>query len=794
LKQLLAVTTPSDGPVAPRPVFLDPSGRRWRRLRGAGLLVGVVLIAGLTVAVPNMVASPALDGRAAAEGPTVAEIGDAPPVLGQGPLIRVVRLLRDGPAVYAQEPFDGQVVAELSPDEIDIAGDARYALHWYGYQQSPGKTISLTFDDGPDAVDTPKLLDLLAEHDVRATFFVTGEQVAKNPDVMRRIVREGHALGNHSLTHVDVGVTTPLRTGLELALTDRIMRAQTGQYASYFRMPYESFAESSMQADVAGILRAQQLGYVITSHDFDTKDWAYASGELTGDIPLPALGEQDDFTLLLHDAGGGDRSRTIDYVKQLIPLARDAGYTFTSMPQVHPELAQRTGQAHVTVWDQAALAVAHVLFVAPAGLLTGLLVLAVVTMMGLGLFYVVLAVYRSRRGGQRMTADTPEVSVLIAAYNEELVIARTIEHVLASSYPVTEIIVVDDGSTDGTAAVVRDVASLAPQVRLVQQRNRGKWAALNRGFEEARNAFVVTLDADTLITPSTVAALMARFHSPRVGAVAGVIKVGNHSRNVLTRWQALEYVTQIGLERSATAQLNAIAIIPGACAAWRRQAVLEAGGYSDATLAEDCDLTLMLHRHRWRVEQADDAIAYTEAPETADALVRQRVRWMFGTLQALWRHRDMVLRPRYGWLGMVVMPMAALAVVVPLLFTPFISLLLLQMAFSGGLLPMLGYFALFSAVYGVLALVAVRVLNERAAHLLIVPLYRIIFEPLRAYLIYSCLGTGLRGVRLGWNKLARTAHMDELATESLPVPARASAPAPVQERTQPRVQPVGVPA
>src|SRR3712207_7671690 len=95
-----------------------------------------------------------------------------------------------------------------------------------------------------------------------------------------------------------------------------------------------------------------------------------------------------------------------------------------------------------------------------------------------------------------------------------------------------------------------------------------------------------------------------RFHRPDVGAVAGVVKVGNHARNLVTRWQALEYVTQIGVDRSAAALLNAVMVIPGACAAWRTAAVLEVGGDSDATLAEECDLTLMLDRKSTRLNSS----------------------------------------------------------------------------------------------------------------------------------------------------------------------------------------------
>jgi biofilm PGA synthesis N-glycosyltransferase PgaC len=258
---------------------------------------------------------------------------------------------------------------------------------------------------------------------------------------------------------------------------------------------------------------------------------------------------------------------TLDYIAALIPAARAAGYTFQTMPQVQPWLQERTGPVHATVWDRITMWAATAVFAFSAKILFGLFILALVSMLGVGVLNTLLALVRARWGRRRTTTATPPVTVLIAAYNEEAVIRRTIEHVLASAYPVGEVIVVDDGSKDRTADVVRVMSLVDPRVRLVQQPNGGKWSALNRGFAMASYDHVVTLDADTLFTPDTIRHLMARFHSPRVGAVAGVIKVGNFRRNLITRWQALEYVTQIGVERSASALLNAVMIIPGACAA-----------------------------------------------------------------------------------------------------------------------------------------------------------------------------------------------------------------------------------
>jgi biofilm PGA synthesis N-glycosyltransferase PgaC len=750
------------------PVFLDPSGRRWKRIRAAGLVLLAAFVGLVAVAVPQIVAPPALEGAPIPDGPTGIEVGK-PPVVGVGPLVRVVRLLRVDGNIYGQDPFDGQVVTQLPAQDAEVAGSATHALQKYGYSETTHKTISLTFDDGPDSVYTPRLLDLLSEYKVPATFFVTGDQMVRYPEIMRRIVREGFALGNHSLTHLDMNISTSFREQAEIAVTDRIMRAQTAYGASYFRLPYDSFDEKALRGATSAILRAQQFGYVVATHDYDPMDWAHASGQEPGEIPMPPLGDQDNITVLLHDAGGGDRTMTLEYVEKLIHEARAAGYTFQTMPQVLPDLQGRTGQVRVTTWDRVTLHTAYVIFGVPDSLLTVLFVIAVVSMLGFGLFNTALAIRRARRRIRPIATAMPGVTVLIAAFNEELVITRTLQYVLASTYPVREVIVVDDGSRDGTAAMVLEVAAQDSRVRLLRQPNAGKWAALNRGFAAAEHPFVVTLDADTLFTAETVSRLMEQFHSPRVGAVAGVIKVGNYSRNIVTRWQALEYVTQIGVDRAASAFLNAVMIIPGACAAWRRSAVLEVGGYSNATLAEDCDLTLTLHECGWRVEQADGAVSYTEAPETLDALLKQRVRWMHGTVQATWRHRTMLFRPRFGWLGMLVMPMAVLTIVLPLLFTPFITLVVIDMLAEQGPLPVLFYFGIFSLIYGAMAAVAVRLLGERPVHLLMVPLYRLIYEPLRAYLLYASLGTATRGVKLGWQKLARTAHMDEVTHEPVAV-------------------------
>lgn len=242
--------------------------------------------------------------------------------------------------------------------------------------------------------------------------------------------------------------------------------------------------------------------------------------------------------------------------------------------------------------------------------------------------------------------------------------------------------------------------------------------------------------------------------------MAGVVRVGNRDRNLLTRWQALEYLTQIGLDRSAQDALGAISIIPGACAAWRKSAILGAGGYSTMTLAEDCDLALTLHQQGWRVTQDDEAVALTEAPENVDDLLKQRVRWTYGTLQAMYKNRRILFRARYGALGWWVLPSYLLSILVPLVFLPFIAVMTV-IALQNEPALLLEYFALFLLVHVGFAAVAVRLMREDWTHLLMVP----VPPGVRAaalYLLYKSVHLALKGGREGWNKIDRTGALNAL--------------------------------
>ena len=256
-------------------------------------------------------------------------------------------------------------------------------------------------------------------------------------------------------------------------------------------------------------------------------------------------------------------------------------------------------------------------------------------------------------------------------------IGATLRAVLANDHPgAIEVLVVDDGSCDQTAAEVEKISRDDARVRLVRQSNRGKAVALRRGLSLVQNEFVVFLDADTHVQTDTLRLLVGPMSEKRVVAVSGHAKVGN-LRSFIARCQALEYTCGFNLDRRAYDRWNCITVVPGAISALRRSAIARAGGLSLDTLAEDTDLTLAMHKGDNRIAYAADAIAWTEAPEKLRALARQRFRWAYGTLQCLWKHRDKVFNWRYRALGWFSLPSVWFFQILLVALTPMVDFFLL---------------------------------------------------------------------------------------------------------------------
>jgi cellulose synthase/poly-beta-1,6-N-acetylglucosamine synthase-like glycosyltransferase len=303
--------------------------------------------------------------------------------------------------------------------------------------------------------------------------------------------------------------------------------------------------------------------------------------------------------------------------------------------------------------------------------------------------------------------------------------------------------------------------------------NGGKALALNRGLALAQGEIVVALDADTQFATTTIARLTRWFDDPQVGAVAGNAIVGN-TVNLLTRWQALEYITAQNLERRALSALGAVTVVPGAVGAWRRSAVDAEGGFPHDTLAEDQDLTLALQRAGWKVEFDPEARAYTEAPEKLKAFLKQRFRWSFGTLQCAWKHRAGLFDRRHPVLGFVALPQIWLFQIVLALIAPLVDLAIVYTLLatlvdrlahpaewnSQNLHRMAFYWAAF--VLFDMSAAAIGMAMEKPApwrSLAWLPVQRFGYRQLMYHIVIKATATAIRGPRVGWGKLERTANV-----------------------------------
>jgi cellulose synthase/poly-beta-1,6-N-acetylglucosamine synthase-like glycosyltransferase len=297
------------------------------------------------------------------------------------------------------------------------------------------------------------------------------------------------------------------------------------------------------------------------------------------------------------------------------------------------------------------------------------------------------------------------------------------------------------------------------RIRLLRQVNKGKATALQVGLAAARHEIIVSLDADTQFVPETIGELVRPFADPAVGAVSGRARVGN-PKTLVARFQSLEYICGFNLDRRAYHRLNCITVVPGAVSALRKSAVLTAGGISTETLAEDTDLTLALHRCGFTVLYAPKAEAWTEAPETIRSFAKQRFRWAFGTLQCLWKHRDMLLNGRYHALGWFSLPSAWFFNILLVALGPMIdALLLVSLILSPAGTILYWYFFVFLCADLLLAVVACLIEREPLAQAWLVLPMRFIYRPVLSYAVIKAIVKAGKGVLVGWGKLDRTASV-----------------------------------
>jgi len=667
--------------------------------------------------------------------------------VGEGEIVSVDQTTADGYRTLAVDA-EGYLTATYS----------RFPQFPTLYHQGTGgpHQVALTFDDGPDPKWTPQVLDILKAYNVKAAFFLVGANAEEYPALVRRIVDEGHEIGNHTYYHPNLALCWPEHIRLELNATQLLLETITGRSTTLFRPPYAADTSPSKITELIPLQFAQDLGYLVVLENIDPQDWARPGA----DIILQRVKQQrrDGSIILLHDAGG-DRQQTVEALPRILDYLKTRGDSIVSlstllgttrdslMPSTHTQprsLSHFVSGAGFRIFHAAEQFLWAFMIVA-----TALVVLRTVI--------VIFLAARFRRFWPRDFQEP--ITVIVAAFNEEKVIAKTLGSLLTTDYEgEVEVLVIDDGSTDRTALEIEAVAAQDKRVRLLRQPNRGKARALQRGLATMRSGIAVFLDADTHCQRDTLRRLVEPFADEGIGGVSGHAKVGN-LRTFIARCQALEYTCGFNLDRRAYTRWNCMTVVPGAISAIRKSAIDDAGGLSLETLAEDTDLTLMLHKRSQRMVYVPEAIAWTEAPETVATLARQRFRWAYGTLQCLWKHRDMVFNWHYGALGWFSLPSVWFFQIVLVAITPMVDLFLLASLPFGAWTAVLPFVIVFLGMDVVLATLACIIERDSIFTAWRILPMRLIYRPLLSYVVWKAIVRAVKGALVGWGKLERTASV-----------------------------------
>ncbi|MFF9041532.1 bifunctional polysaccharide deacetylase/glycosyltransferase family 2 protein [Streptomyces sp. NPDC014892] len=624
---------------------------------------------------------------------------------------------------------EGGPVLRFSGDRVTSAG-------------MPTHTVALTFDGGPDPVWTPRLLDLVRGHRAHATFFLDGSQVARYPELVRQILAEGNEIGSHTYSGDALGPASGTRSRLELSLTQRVLAGAAGVRTALLRMPGTTTVDTLCGAEWKAATRAAADGYVLVAADHPSRK--------------PARGA---IRQLSHDGlGYGETERLLrGHPADVFTTVTDG---LGRPPANTPASASERREGTALIWaGDAGQALA-------SGITWALLAVGTLVAFRL-LMLTLLSRIHVRRIDRALTGPvharpnvvTDPVTVLVPAYNEEAGIESTLRSLLASTHPHLQIVVIDDGSTDRTAAVAEGIGD--PRVTVLRRPHSGKAAALNHGLAWAMHDIVVMVDADTVFEPDAVYQLIQPLANPAVGAVSGNTKVGNR-RRMLARWQHLEYVFGFNLDRRMLDVLECMPTVPGAISAFRRKALIDVGGVSEDTLAEDTDLTMALWRAGWRAVYEESAIAWTEVPVSPRHLWRQRYRWCYGTLQAVCKHRHALVERgpagRFGRRGLTYLTL--FQIVLPL-FGPVVDVFALYGALFRNPVQAAALWLGFLAMEMFCAGYALRLDGEPVRALWAVPFQLFVYRQLTYLVVIQSLVTLLIGRRLKWQRLNRAGTADQ---------------------------------
>ncbi len=686
--------------------------------------------------------------------------------LGTGETIKIKAM----PTMGSREITEDPTTKVLS--EKIVTAPNPYTVQRYGLVS---KKVALTFDDGPTKKYTTKILDTLKNQGVRGTFFIIGALGNANRDILQRIYNEGNEIGNHTFSHPNLELTSTKEALLEINATQKLIESATGRSTLLFRPPYGEDVEPQTPSQLKTLITAGELGYFTVGMNVDPKDWAKPSAlEIAQDVEKKVK-NGDGNIVLLHD-GGGDRTATIQALPYIISNLKEQGYEFVTVSelmgltrdQIMPPA--KATKPLINYSSNMGFTLAYLFY----KFVTNLFVVGIMLGISRQILIFVLAVIQKVSSRKKVydAKFTPSISIVIPALNEAKVIVRTVDNILRSTYNNLGVIVVDDGSTDSTFEITKAAFKGNPKVKIFQTNGGGKSSAINFAVNQSSAELIMVLDADTLLKANAVSKIVRRFKDTSVGAVAGNAKVGNRV-NLLTKFQALEYVTSQNLDRRAFALLNSITVVPGAIGVWRKDLLEKVGGFGTDTLAEDAELTLKVLKLGYKVEYEERAISYTEAPENIRDFIKQRYRWMFGTFQAIWKHQDVILKPKYKFLGLVVVPnvivfQIAFPLVAPILDVYAMFLVAIDLfqkfqhpsaSFEG--LGKIAYFYLVFLFVDYLVSVAALMLEEKEEQYLVrlLPLQRVLYRFLFYFISIKVVLSAIKGSNVSWGKLNRTTNV-----------------------------------
>ena len=626
--------------------------------------------------------------------------------VGSGEVLDVIGTPRNGNVHLDMDNEDF-----LINDETYTRIPTSYELEKHG--NCGPKDLLLTFDDGPDARWTPQVLRILRQHNVHAAFFMVGLMMEKNLPLVRKVYEDGNLIGDHTFTHHNVAANSPQRTYMELRLTRMLVECITGRSTILFRAPYNADSDPSGNDEIVPLVEASKQNFIDVGEAVDPEDWEPGvKAETIFERVVKGVEHGNGHIILLHDAGGNTRKETVKALPRIIEYLQQKGYRFITLDQYlgrsKDQLMPSVPKGEEYYAMQANLTLAEGLYAA-GNFITALFIIFLVLGLGRLVFmYVLVGKERKKERAleaslANMPAQQPKVTIIVPAYNEEVDAVSSLENLLNQDYPNYDIVFVDDGSKDNTYNKVKTALGTNEKIHIYTKPNGGKASALNFGIAHT--------DAE---------------------------------------------------DRMAYAAINAITVVPGAIGAFRRKAILDAGGLTTDTLAEDCDLTIRVNKAGYRVENENGAIALTEAPEKLGQFIKQRTRWCFGIMQTFWKNRAAMFHPKYKGLGLWALPnMLVFQFIIPT-FSPLADVLMVVGLFTGNIGKVLLYYLLFLLVDASISIMAYLHEHERLWGLFWIIPQRLCYRWIMYVVLFKSYIKAIKGELQSWGVLKRTGSVGEV--------------------------------